>query len=153
MFKRLFSRFLKSDKNSDNRPLILVIEDNPVDSKIICAILKKEYRIERADNGYAGFIKAQTIHPDVILMDCEMPRMNGLEACRELKSNAVTQKIPVIFLTSVKTSHMILECFNADAENYLSKPISAKVLKSQIIEILKEAQTENKSLVSGVDNV
>jgi CheY-like chemotaxis protein len=118
---------------------ILVVEDNPVDKRIICNILQTmKYQVLTAENGAEGLKIAKTLQPDLIIMDCEMPVMNGRDACRELKSDPSTANIPVVFLTSVNTPQNIIECFDLEAENYLSKPVSAKILQDQIPLILKE---------------
>lgn len=118
---------------------ILVVEDNPVDKRVICNILQNmNYQVITAENGAEGVKTAETLNPDLIIMDVDMPVMNGMDACRELKSKPQTRKIPIVFLTSVNTPQNVIDCFELDAENYLSKPISAKILQTQVPLILKE---------------
>lgn len=119
---------------------ILVVEDSDVDRKWIEATLEKaKFRVISAVNGAIGLETAKTEKPDLIILDCDMPVMGGVEMCGKLREQNETEDIPVIFLTSVDTPANIVDCFEVDAENYLSKPISPKLLISQIEEVLNES--------------
>jgi CheY-like chemotaxis protein len=139
MKRNIFSFLFPRPSASIRDIRVLVVEDNIVDQKIICNILKNlNYQVLTAHNGEEGIEIAKAMKPHLIIMDCEMPVMNGWDATRTLKENESTAKIPVVFLTSVKTPKNIVDCFDLDAENYLSKPVSAKVLRDQIPLILKD---------------
>jgi CheY-like chemotaxis protein len=108
---------------------VLLIEDNDTDKKMVSAIIKKQgWSVEIADNGKQGVDLAVSKKPDVIVMDCEMPGMSGVDACKEIKDRMETKDIPVIFLTGNDSPGNIVDCFEAEAENYLTKPVSAKGL-------------------------
>ncbi len=124
---------------SQPKPTILVVEDSDVFRKFITSTLEKQgYHVVTAVNGAAGLETVKSTKPDLILLDCEMPVMNGLEMCKKLKEDESTEDIPIIFLTAVDTPQNIVDCFEMDAENYLSKPISGKLLTSQIEAVLKQ---------------
>jgi len=121
---------------------ILTVEDNEIDRILIEKILTKAgYKVRLAVDGAKGLESIKEVRPDLIVLDCEMPVMGGVEMCRRLKENQATASIPVLFLTSVDTPKNIIECFELDAENYLNKPISAKLLLSEVEAILKEHKT------------
>ena len=125
---------------------ILVVEDNEVDRKVIVATLQRRgYTVMTAENGAVGLEMAKAKLPDVIVLDCEMPVMGGVEMCRRLKESKPGQNIPVLFLTSVDTPRNVIDCFEADASNFLTKPLNSSVLLSQIRSIL-EMNDENANL-------
>ena len=112
---------------------VLLIEDNDIDAKVISEIIKKQgWSVLVAENGKKGVDAAKSKKPDIIIMDCEMPVMGGLDACKEIKDTIETKDIPVIFLTGNDSPGNIVECFGADAENYLAKPVNARSLISCI---------------------
>jgi len=116
---------------------ILVVEDNEIDRKVVVSTLEKQgYNVDTAIDGVKGFEKISADRPDLIVMDCEMPEMGGVELCRKLKESQDFKDIPVVFLTSHNTPSNVLECFDADAENFLAKPLKPKVLLKEIEKIL-----------------
>ena len=128
---------------NNNNPLgkytVLVVDDNPVDLKIIVHALKDlGCKVMTAENGSEGYVKAVSHKPDIILTDCNMPYMDGVEMCRQIKEDETTKNIPVIFLTGVDSPRNVVECFALDAENFICKPINPKVLTEQIKRVLEE---------------
>jgi CheY-like chemotaxis protein len=122
---------------------ILVVDDNDVDRKIISRIVEKMgIRAVTAINGQEGLQKALQEAPDMIILDCEMPVMNGQEMCKRLQDDHKTENIPVLFLTSINTPKNIIDCFEVDAANFLSKPVNSKILSNQIAIILEENSTK-----------
>jgi adenylate cyclase len=123
---------------------ILVVEDSETDQKVICRIVESAgYDVIKANDGEEGLKLAKAKLPDMVLLDCEMPKMNGVEMCRRLKEDAKLCDTPVIFITSVETPRNIIDCFELEAENYLSKPVSAKILLSQIENILGAKESKD----------
>jgi len=138
MFDRIKKLFSGKDCE-DSDKLILVVEDNPVDLKVITKILEsKKYKVISAANGEEGLKIAKDNRPDLMILDCQMPVLNGLEMCKMVKEDVDIKDIPVIFLTGIDTSKNVLDCFEADAWNYLSKPIDAKVLMSEIEAVINK---------------
>ena len=80
------------------------------------------YDFVSADDGASGLIMAVQQSPDLILLDMEMPNMDGLEVCRRLKSDDRTQSIPIIFLTGRDTSTERVAAQKLGAADYLTKP-------------------------------
>ena len=128
-----------SQATDQSKKSILIVEDNEVDSKIVQRIVDKlGHRILTATNGKVGLEAVRTERPDLIILDCEMPVMGGVEMCEMLRAEDETVNIPVLFLTAGNTPQNIIEAFELDAENYLSKPINSKILIQQIEQILED---------------
>ena len=79
---------------------ILIVDDIPANIKVLGEILKDDYRIYIATGGVKALEIAQREKPDLILMDINMPEINGYEVCRRLKADPETQSIPIMFLTA-----------------------------------------------------
>ena len=137
MFEKIKQMFSASKKSEDKKT-ILTVEDNEIDRRIIKNILEKKYKVLTASDGAAGFKMAKKYKPDLILLDCEMPVMSGNEMCRLTKEDDELKDIPVLFLTSINSPKNIIECFELDAENHISKPIKPRVLSGQIDAILTD---------------
>jgi len=134
--KTLFTNGVDVKKENANK-CVLIVEDSEIDRKVVEEIVSKQgYRHIAAENGRIGLQKAFEEKPDLIILDCEMPELGGVETCKQLKQNQETKDIPVVFLTSVDMPKNIIDCFESDAENYLSKPVSSKVLITEINTIL-----------------
>ena len=88
---------------------ILFIDDNPVDRTLIQRLLTKyNYHVILSEDGAKGLRLAQEEKPDLILLDILLPGISGIELCKKLKKNPLTQNIPVIFYTSIDTpKHLI----------------------------------------------
>jgi CheY-like chemotaxis protein len=136
----MFENLFKSKKKHMN-VTILIVDDSEIDRKLIFKALEGEgYRLVQAENGELGLQTALRENPDLIFLDCQMPVMDGLTMCKKLKENSRTKTIPVVFLTALDTPRNIIDCFEVDAENYLSKPISPKILVNQVKLILQETK-------------
>ena len=122
--------------DSDTRPLILVIEDNDDIRDYISESLSGKYQVITAVNGKKGVEIAINEIPDVIISDIMMPVMDGMEACRILKSDMATSHIPVILLTAKNTIEDKEKGYETGADSYLTKPFSAKLLLNRIRNIL-----------------
>ncbi len=141
MFSKILQKF--APKAADNKQIkILVIEDSEVDQKLISMTVERGgYTALSAFEGNAGFILAKQHKPDLIILDYNLPDINGPTVCKMLKNDILTKDIPVLFLTSMDTPGSIINCYEEGGENYLSKPINAKFLLEQINIALKEKKT------------
>ena len=139
MFENMFSS--KKPKQESINHKILIVDDNEIQRRIIQTTLEKAgYATVQAENGEIGLEMAKRENPDMIFLDCQMPVMDGITMCKRLKENDSLKKVPVIFLTALDTPRNIIDCFEVDAENYLSKPISPKILLQQVQATLEEKQ-------------
>lgn len=114
-------------------PLILLAEDNPITVKAVSDFLRfKGYQVETASDGVQALSMAQTLHPALILMDMQMPSMDGLEATRRLRADQLLATIPVIAFTAMAMPNDQARCTAAGVDAYLSKPVSLSHLQSTI---------------------
>jgi len=104
---------------------ILIVDDNPVNMKLIRVLLAGEgYDVRTAADAQEALNILKELHPDLILMDIVMPRMTGLEACRVLKKDKDTEKIPVILLTTRGEEQYVQEGYASGCSDYLTKPVN-----------------------------
>ena len=115
----------------------LVIEDNEDNMKLITFILEKNgYGTIRAENGKMGIELALKERPDFILLDIQLPDMNGLEVLKELRASEVNGEIPIIAITSYAMSGDRERLLEAGCNGYIEKPIDPVVIINQIREII-----------------
>jgi len=115
------------------RPLILAVDDAPDLLALMARALAGDYDVKTAESGAAALqMAAEAPQPDLVLLDVEMPGMSGFEVCKALKENPATAAIPVLFLTGKGESKYEVEGFALGAEDYVTKPINAAVLRSRV---------------------
>ncbi len=108
--------------------LVLLAEDNPANQMTIGDYLRaRGYRVELAENGTEAVSKARALKPDVILMDVQMPEMDGIEAMKAIRDGGMAQ-VPIVALTALAMQGDKERCLSAGANDYLSKPVSLKKL-------------------------
>ena len=108
---------------------ILIVEDNPMNLKLIRDVLQIEgYETLEAETGETGVELARERHPAVILMDVNLPQMDGREAMKILKADASTRQIPIIAVTSLAMKGDRERLLAAGFDGYISKPIDIKEL-------------------------
>ena len=113
--------------------IILVVDDTDADRHLSQKILEKQgLKTIAATNGRMGVKMAREYRPDLILMDYMMPELNGLEACKILKSDPQTKNIPIIFLTSLDTPNNVVMFFEQGADIFLPKPVNTGDLVKQV---------------------
>lgn len=110
---------------------ILVIDDTPEYIEMLSSILS-EYEVYAAKEGKKGILLAESVLPDLILLDINMPLMTGYEVCRRLKQIEKVRTIPVIFLTANDGSDYEEIGFNLGAVDFISKPFHASLLKARV---------------------
>ena len=115
-------------EDDTDKPLMLVIDDNEDNLKIVSELLKDDYRIITAVNGKEGIRLASKYIPDIIISDMMMPVMDGLECCRRLKEEISTSHIPVLMLTACSMDEQRMQSYESGADGYLAKPFNSKML-------------------------
>ncbi|MEB3359338.1 MAG: PAS domain S-box protein [Synechococcales bacterium] len=119
-------------------PLILLVEDNEANIITISSYLEvKGYRVLLANNGQEAIDVAQAQHPDLILMDIQMPGMDGLEAIRHIRQDPALTPTPIIALTALAMTGDRERCLAAGANEYLAKPVRLKQLVILIQSLLR----------------
>ncbi len=114
---------------NNDKPLLLVADDNTTNIDLLVSTLNRSYRLGIAKNGTKALEFAKTYQPDLILLDIQMPEMDGYEVCGHLKSNPKTKDIPVIFITALTGVSHKTKGFEMGAVDYIPKPFhSAEVI-------------------------
>lgn len=112
---------------------ILVVDDTPANLEVISATLQEAgYTVMTAIDGERALKRVQTHPPDLILLDVQMPGMDGFETCQRLKSNPDTASIPIIFITALSDTDSKVKGFSLGAVDYVAKPFEANETLARI---------------------
>jgi CheY-like chemotaxis protein len=120
------------------KKVLLVDDSNTVLMMEKMVLKKRPYEILTASNGEEGVARAIAEHPDVILMDVIMPKMNGFDAVRRLRQEEATKNIPVIMVTTRGESANVETGFDSGCNDYITKPVDALELLSKLRDQLGE---------------
>lgn len=116
---------------------VLTIEDHEDNRRILRDLLtSKGYEVIEAVDGLDGVSAAEAFRPDLIIMDIQLPGIDGYEATRRIKANSETEKIPIIVVTSYALRGDDMKAFDAGCNAYMAKPFSPRQLISKIREYL-----------------
>jgi putative two-component system response regulator len=125
----------------NGKNLIILVDDNPANLRIGKNVLAEKYTVATAPSAEKMFSLLENNIPEIILLDIDMPEMNGYEAIKILKSKPETKNIPVIFLTAKTESDDELEGLSLGAIDYIIKPFNPALLLKRIeVHLLVEAQ-------------
>jgi two-component system alkaline phosphatase synthesis response regulator PhoP len=120
---------------------VLVIEDNADTRRFLQVMLSREFEVVVAENGSQGIALAKSFHPELIVLDVVMPKLNGYDTCKKLKEDGETKNIPVIFLSGKNTTTEITYGISLGADDYLPKPFDHKELLARIKSRLTRAKS------------
>jgi class 3 adenylate cyclase len=119
-------------------PIILVVDDNEVNRDILVTRLEAHgYRMIQAEDGEAALRVARAELPDLILLDVMMPKIDGIEVCRQLKQDASLPFMPIILVTAKTDTKDIVAGLDAGADEYLTKPIDQGALVARVRSVLR----------------
>lgn len=122
---------------------ILVVDDEPDIRELIEYNLKKEgYQVITAENGVKAIEQAKKHSPQLILLDIMMPEMDGIEACRNIRSLPEFKDTFIVFLTARSEEYSEVSGFNVGADDYIAKPIKPRILVSRINALLRRNKQE-----------
>jgi ligand-binding sensor domain-containing protein/signal transduction histidine kinase/DNA-binding response OmpR family regulator len=119
-----------------DKPMMLVVEDNPEVLNFIAANFITAYQVHTAEDGLEGLRLATELIPDIIISDVMMPNMNGIALCTTLKTDARTSHIPVILLTARTPLIFKLEGLETGADDYITKPFSLDILEARVYNLI-----------------
>ena len=120
------------------KPRILLVDDNPTNVELLEAyLLKLDCDTEIAVDGQDALTKTSEFHPDLILLDVMMPKLNGFEVCQKLKSNPETSGIMILMVTALGELGDIERAVKAGCDDFLSKPVNQLELLKRIENLLK----------------
>lgn len=112
---------------------ILIVDDNPNNIKVIAIILRTlKYKIVIATNGEQAIDLVEQTRPDLILLDVMMPKIDGFETCKIIKSKSENENIPVIFITALTDSDSLVKGFRVGGVDYITKPFNKDELVSRV---------------------
>lgn len=120
------------------KPTVLIIDDSPDVINLLSGLLKNNYKVKAATSGEKGLTIVQNDNSiDLILLDIIMPGLSGFEVCEQLKADANTADIPVIFITAMSDLDDELQGLKSGAVDYISKPVSPAILLARVENYLK----------------
>ena len=125
-----------SSSEGEEKPLLLIVEDNKDVRTFIISIIEKKYRYYEAENGEEGYAKALEHMPDLIISDIMMPKQTGDRMCEKLKKDQITCHIPIILLTAKSSGEDRINGLEIGADDYLIKPFNDKELLARISNLI-----------------
>ncbi|MFA3778311.1 diguanylate cyclase [Yersinia sp. 1652 StPb PI] len=138
-----FSQDLTLDLPGTGKPKILIVDDHPINIQMLYQAFSSDYHVCMATSGKQALDVCISQHPDLILLDIEMPGMNGFEVCARLKASPDTQDIPVIFVTAHIDEETETRCFSEGAVDFISKPINRNTVRARVkTHLLLKAQSD-----------
>lgn len=128
----------QKDMNFSQKGKILVVDDDPDIQEMLSYNLRKEgYEVRTADDGRMAIEAASTFRPELIILDVMMPEMDGIEACRELRTMPELDQTLIAFLTARGEDYSQIAGFDAGADDYISKPVKPRVLISRVQALMR----------------
>ncbi len=116
-----------------DKKVILVVDDVPANIDVLSEILRPTYQVKVVTSGAMALkIAMASAPPDLILLDIMMPDMDGYEVCRQLKANAATRNIPVIFVSAMDEVQDETKGFELGAVDYITKPVSSPIVHARV---------------------
>ena len=133
---------------------ILIADDEQDILEIISYNLTKEgYEVYTAKDGNEAIEKAKQIHPDLIILDIMMPKKTGVEVCQILRSQPLFQDTLIIFLTALSDEASQIKGLETGADDYVSKPISPKVLVSRVNALFRRVNSKDTGKTIKIANI
>lgn len=120
------------ESNAARLPLVMVIDDDRSARKLLKMYLEHTFEVVEANNGAEALSILRRVRPDVIVSDVEMPQVNGLALARILKAERTFAQIPLLLVTGHAGKDAVVECLDAGADDYLSKPVARKEFLARV---------------------
>lgn len=117
---------------------ILVVDDNPQNVELLTALMQAEgHEVVAAADGLEALAQVAASHPDLILLDVMMPKLDGYAVCRRLKQEAPTRLVPIVLLTALGAEEARIQGIEAGADDFITKPFSRTELKARVRSLLR----------------
>jgi DNA-binding response OmpR family regulator len=138
--KKLENGSPKEDASADgpDKKALLIIDDNRDICEFVREVMEPDYRVLQAYDGVQGLEVIKEELPDIILCDVMMPEMDGFELSRKLKEDAMTEAVPIIFLTGRAGKSAQLEGLDTGADDYITKPFDTKLLQTRVKNLIDQ---------------
>lgn len=140
----------KEIKTVANKHTLLIVDDNTEILKLIKDLFHEEYNVLTAEDGIEGLETALKTTPDVILLDVNMPKMNGYELAEKLKENVQTSHVPIIFLTAMSDLESRKNALEKGGQLHIGKPFSPYLLELQVNNIIAQKNKEKEILKKNI---
>jgi CheY-like chemotaxis protein len=127
-----------------SKALILCVDDEPVNLIIMEELLQDNYELITVDSGESCLQQVEIQKPDLILLDVNMPEIDGLETCARLKADVVTAEIPIIFVSALASQTELMAGYEAGGDDYITKPFSEEILQKKLQIVLASQQRKQE---------
>jgi CheY-like chemotaxis protein len=145
------------DKPNVANNSILIVDDDPNNIAVLTELLKDQFKLQACLSGLKALeVCNQKQLPDLILLDIMMPGMDGLTVCKKLKSNPLTEHIPIIFITALSQTADVVKGLSIGAADYITKPITPEIALARINTHMKQVQQRGEmasQLDTMIDNM
>jgi len=112
---------------------ILIVDDDPLNRRLLAKSLENDgHRTTQIDNGFAALAALKEDQPDLVLLDVEMPGLDGIEVLERIKGDDELRHVPVIMISGIEDTASIVRCIEAGAEDFLPKPFDPVILRARI---------------------
>jgi len=126
------------DLKYDHPPRILVVDDIPLNIELLRTYLKSSgYQVFEAQDGEEALLLVSQKKPDLILLDVMMPKINGFEVCRRIKSDSKTQFVPIVLVTALQNVEDKVQGIEAGADDFITKPFNKMELLARVKSLLR----------------
>lgn len=133
----------------NDHPVILIVDDEEDILEFLQYNLKKEsFDVHTASSGRKAIEIAQKVIPDLIILDIMMPELDGIETCKELRTNPALRNTIVAFLTARNEDYSQIAGFEAGADDFINKPIKPRVLISRIKALLRRNNSQQEQVLT-----
>ena len=152
--KENYSESVASCQNEKAIPCLLLVDDLPLNIQTLSAIFSQDYEVFFATSGIQALEKCRSNLPDLVLLDVEMPGMDGIEVCQQLKKDVLTAHIPIIFVTAYNDPKDEVRCLEAGGVDFITKPVNPSVVRARVNTHLKlrKLEVELRSAKEVADN-
>ena len=121
---------------SDKSSTVLVVDDSASDLQITMSAIRADFKVTAAKNGEQAIVMMDKIKADVILLDVNMPEMDGYETCQRMKEK--NSEVDIVFVSSNDSTEEILKGFDLGASDYVVKPISPEILLNKVKRLIED---------------
>jgi PAS domain S-box-containing protein len=142
---------LTTRRSETSSPVILVADDNLYSRDILGRMLQAEgYQVIEAENGYQALSQLRAHHPAIMLLDIQMPGLNGLEVCQRMREE--NDDTPIIIVTAMDEQDAVEQAFTSGASDYVTKPIDWSILRHRLrrllltLQVMDDLETERTKL-------
>ncbi len=124
----------------NTKPKLLIVDDEAEICSLLKDLLSEDFETDTATNGAEAYTKAKQWHPQVILMDVMMPKVDGFAACESIRNDDATRHIPILMVTALNSGQDRMKAFDLGADDFVAKPFDVQELLVRIKSKLRRAK-------------